>query len=310
MAQSFLAETDPGLDALADIFATSRKFKAQRADTPKPLAGQSWGLLFFKKSTRTRVSFQVGVHELGAQAVVLNTGDLQISRGESVADTARVMGRYLHGLIIRCYAHTVLEEFAAESGLPVVNALSDLLHPCQIYADMFTLAERFDPVAASPSCLKGRRLVFYGDTACNVANSLVVMGALLEMEIVLCGPQQARPPAEVETLIRKAGLKPTWRQESDPKAAADGADALYTDVWVSMGKEDEAAQRNAAFEPFQVTAELLELTAPEACFLHCLPAKVGMEVGEGVMEHPKSVVFDQAENRLHAQKAILAQITQ
>ncbi len=308
MPQHFLAETDTGVDALPGIFALARQMKLQRAETPVALAGQSWGLLFFKKSTRTRVSFQVGVHELGAQPVVLNTDDLQISRGESVADTARVLGRYLHGLIIRCYEHAVLEEFAAESGVPVVNALSDFLHPCQVYADAFTLAERLDPAAASPDTLKDRTLAFYGDTACNVANSLVVIGAMLGMRIVLCGPDEAKPSPEVEALISRAGLKPTWEQVADPGEAARQADALYTDVWVSMGKEDEAAARNATFQPYQVTRELIDLAGPEAVFLHCLPAKVGKEIGEGVLDHPKSVILDQAENRLHIQKAILAQI--
>ncbi|MGF1448107.1 MAG: ornithine carbamoyltransferase [Opitutales bacterium] len=308
MPQHFLAETDTGVDALPAIFAQTRAMKANRAETPAALKGQSWGLLFFKKSTRTRVSFQVGVHELGAQPVVLNTDDLQISRGESVADTARVLGRYLHGLIIRCYEHAVLEAFAAESGVPVVNALSDFLHPCQVYADAFTLAERLDPGTASSASLKGRTLAFFGDTACNVANSLVIVGAMLEMRVLLCGPAEAKPSGEVDALIAQAGMKPTWQQVADPKDAARQADALYTDVWVSMGKENEAAARNAAFQPYQVTRELLDLAGPDAVFLHCLPAKVGKEIGEGVLEHPKSVIFDQAENRLHVQKAILAHI--
>jgi ornithine carbamoyltransferase len=303
----FLQETDIPRDELDELFSHAARLKQQRgrfgADT---LRGQSWGLMFFKKSTRTRVSFHVGVAELGGTPITLNADDLQISRGETVADTARVLSRYLHGLVIRCYEHNLLEEFAQIGQIPIVNALSDFLHPCQIYSDALTLAERWNEGGDLLGALAGRKIVFFGDTACNVANSWLLGGNHFGMEVVLCGPAGFEPGDEIKSLVKKSGGHFTFT--TNPKEAAKGADALYTDVWVSMGKEAEETGRLQKLKPYAVTRELLDLAKPEALFMHCLPAHPGLEVTQEVLDDPRSIIFDQAENRLHMQKAILAWI--
>ena len=236
----FLKETDLSPAETAQVFAAAAALKAGRGRTAgDALAHQSWGLMFFKKSTRTRVSFQVGVHELGGQPVMLNADDLQLSRGETVADTARVLSRYLHGMVIRCHEHALLEEFAQRGTMPVVNALSDFLHPCQFLTDMFTLAERFAPgrpqdYAAS---LKGRKVAFLGDTACNMANSFVLGGAALGVQVALAGPAGYEPGAEIRAQLKRDGLAESFTFSTDPAAAVKGADMVYTDVWVSIGME-------------------------------------------------------------------------
>jgi ornithine carbamoyltransferase len=304
----FLQETDIPREELDELFSHAARLKQQRgrfgADA---LKGQSWGLMFFKKSTRTRVSFHVGVAELGGTPITLNADDLQISRGETVSDTARVLSRYLHGLVIRCYEHSLLEEFAQTGQIPIVNALSDFLHPCQIYSDALTLAERWNEGGDLLGALTGRKIVFFGDTACNVANSWLLGGNHFGMEVVLCGPAGFEPGAEIKSLVKKSGGQFTFT--TDPKAAAKGADALYTDVWVSMGKEAEEAGRLEKLKPYAVTRELLDLAKPDAYFMHCLPAHPGLEVTQEVLDDPRSIIFDQAENRLHMQKAILDWIT-
>ncbi|MDR2863911.1 MAG: ornithine carbamoyltransferase [Puniceicoccales bacterium] len=308
----FLKETDFTREEIAGVFATAAAMKRDRGrcSSAQPLARQSWGLLFFKKSTRTRVSFQVGVHELGGQPVMLNADELQLSRGESAADTARVLSRYLHGLVLRCYSHSLLEEFAQVGSVPVVNALSDYLHPCQIYTDFFTLAERWS--GGNPDryleSLKGRKIAFLGDTACNMANSFILGGALLGVEVVLAGPEDYEPGGEIRTQLKSDGLAPTWSFTTDPVAAVRGADMVYTDVWVSMGMEAEKAERLRQMQPYQVNTGLMRAAKPEALFMHCLPAHAGEEVAQEVLDSPASIIFDQAENRLHTQKAILAHL--
>ena len=238
----FLKETDLSAAEIATVFAQAAALKAGRGrTTPSDLARQSWGLMFFKKSTRTRVSFQVGVHELAGQPVMLNADDLQLSRGETVADTAKVLSRYLHGMVIRCHEHALLEEFARCGSMPIVNALSDFLHPCQFMTDMFTLAERYAPgrpeqYAAS---LKGKKVAFLGDTACNMANSFVLGGAALGVDIALAGPAGYEPGPEIRAQLKADGLKETFTFTTDAAAAVRGADMVYTDVWVSMGMEAE-----------------------------------------------------------------------
>jgi len=300
----FLNETDIPADDLDGVFSHAARLKQQRgrfgADA---LHGQSWGLMFFKKSTRTRVSFHVGVAELGGTPITLNSDDLQISRGETIADTARVLSRYLHGLVIRCYEHAMLEEFAATGTIPIVNALSDFLHPCQIYSDAFTLAERWSEGGDMLGALAGKKVVFFGDTACNVANSWLLGGNHFGMEVVLCGPKGFEPSAEIAAAVKKHGGHFTFT--TDPKVAAQGADVLYTDVWVSMGKEAEEKGRLEKLKPYAVTRELMNLAKPGACFMHCLPAHPGLEVTQEVLDDPRCIIFDQAENRLHMQKAIL-----
>ncbi len=307
----FLKESDLSREEVAAVFATAAALKAGRGrHTPPALARQSWGLLFFKKSTRTRVSFQVGVHELGGQPVMLNADDMQLSRGETADDTARVLSRYLHGMVIRCHDHALLETFARAGTMPVVNALSDFLHPCQLLTDMFTLAERWAPgrPEAYAESLRGRKVAFLGDTACNMGNSYVLAGALLGVEVALAGPKGYAPGPEIQELLRREKLAPTWTFTEDAEAAVRGADMVTTDVWVSMGMEAEKERRLREMAPYQVNARLMSLAKPGALFMHCLPAHPGEEVAQEVLDSPASIIFDQAENRLHVQKAILAHL--
>ena len=304
----FLKETDFSRAEMAQIFKDAAALKKGRnsKSAPRPLNHQSWGLIFFKKSTRTRVSFQVGVWELGGHPLVLNADDLQLSRGETEADTARVLSRFLHGVVIRCFEHSTLETFAREGTLPVVNALSDFLHPCQSYTDLFTLTERWTKKGADPMrSLKGKTLAFFGDTACNMGNSLALAGAYAGMNVVLCGPKGFEPKADFMALLKAEKLEKYIRFTTDPKEAAKGADVLYTDVWVSMGMEGEEAVRIKKMKPYTITKELLDIAGPKALFMHCLPAHAGMEVTQEVLDDPRCIVYDQAENRLHTQKAIL-----
>ncbi|WOO42084.1 ornithine carbamoyltransferase [Rubellicoccus peritrichatus] len=305
----FLKETDFDKEAIQRIFAQALEMKVNRAETPNLLDRESWGMLFYKNSTRTRVSFEVGIHELGAHPVILNVGNMQIKRGESTADTAKVLSRYLHGLVIRCFDHSVLEDFAAEGSVPVVNALTDFLHPCQIYTDMFTLAERWSGGSYDlVESLAGKKLAFLGDTASNMANSWLLGGAHLGMEISLGGPAGYEPGEEILALLKKEGLEDRFTFSSDPLEAVKDADVLYTDVWVSMGDEAEAEARLAEMKPYAVTAELMAAAKTDAYFMHCLPAHPDEEVTQEVLDSPASIIFDQAENRLHVQKAILGEL--
>lgn len=306
MVRHFLSETDFTVAELPALFESARQLKATRhSPSSRPLAGQSWGLLFSKSSTRTRVSFEVGLRELGAEVVYLEQKSLQIDRGESLADTARVLSRYLHGLVIRCHGHEVVEAFAAHGSIPVINGLTDWLHPCQIYSDAFTLSERWGQTGRLFESLRGRRLAYFGDCASNTAHSWIVGAALFGMELVLTGPEQFAPSTAIGDFLHRHHLPQRYIFTTDPLAAARGADVLYTDVWVSMGQEAESKIRLTQMAPYQVTTALLEAAKPDACFLHCLPAHPGEEVTTEVLYHPRSIIFDQAENRLHMQKAIL-----
>jgi len=308
----FLKCPDFSYNEVQEIFALTQQLKNNRGKEDRDdLKRQSWGMLFFKSSTRTRVSFEVGIQELGANALYLNKNDVQISRGETINDTAKVLSRYLHGLVIRCYEHSVLEEFATEGSIPVINALSDFLHPCQIMTDAFTLAERWAKDENDLlSCLKGKRLTFYGDCSSNMANSWILGGALFGMEITLAGPEGFGPGEEIDAELEKAGLPKNYTFTSDAEAAAEGADCIYTDVWVSMGKEFEQSGRIQAMQPFQVTNDLMARAKPGAFFMHCLPAHAGEEVSLDVLESPASIIFDEAENRLHTQKAIMCKLAE
>lgn len=304
--RSFLRETDFSFDEAKEVFNIASRYKKIRgAGRLDVLKDQSWGLIFFKKSTRTRLSFQTGVYELGANPMVLEADDLQISRGETIEDTAKVMGRYLHGIVIRAFGHDVVEGFKKYSGLPVVNALTDALHPCQSYTDIFTMMEHFGNGNPTLEAIKGRKFVFYGDTACNMAYSLALAGGMFGLEVVLSGPEEFRPTKELDKFFEDASLKPTWTFEPDPEKAAKNADVLYTDVWVSMGKEAEKAERIKTMSPYQVNEKLFAKAKDSAIFMHCLPAHAGEEVSSGVLNSKKAIIFDEAENRLHVQKAIL-----
>jgi ornithine carbamoyltransferase len=306
----FLKETDFTPQQAADVFVQAGEFKRQRGQSlARPLAGQTWAMIFSKSSTRTRVSFEVGIHELGGNPLFLNKGDIQLGRGESVEDTARVLSRFVHGLVVRTHAHAEVERLAAAGSVPVINGLTDLLHPCQIYADAFTLAERWAaPGSDRFAALRGRKLAFLGDTACNVANSWILGANFFGMQIALAGPPGFEPGAEIRALLARedrAGAAP-FTFTHDAHEAVRGADVVYTDVWVSMGKEQEERERLAHLAPYTVSAKVFADAKPDAFFMHCLPAHPGEEVAQAVLDNPRSIIFDQAENRLHVQKAILA----
>jgi len=250
-------------------------------------------MIFAKSSTRTRVSFEVGIGELGGRPLYLDSSRMQIGRGETVADTAKVLERYLAGIVIRTYEQSDIEELAREADIPVINALTDDYHPCQILADLFTILEYSGRLA-------GVKLVFFGDGRSNIANSLILAARLTGMELVVAAPEEFRPLPEM------MGDAPNVRWEIDPSAASRDADYLYGDVFVSMGFEEESERRMKVLMPYQINEARMAEARPDAKFLHCLPAHRGEEVSAGVMDSPASIVFDQAENRLHVQKAVLA----
>ncbi len=263
------------------------------------LEGRSVALIFNRPSTRTRMSFEVGVHELGGHPVVLREGEMQISRGESPRDTALVLSRFVHAIGIRTGSHATVEELAEHSDVPVINMLTADHHPCQALADLMTLRERFGD-------LHGLRLTYVGDGN-NVAHSLMVLGAMAGMEIVVATPGELRPADGIAEMAGAAATNGGAVQvTTDAEAAAVGADALYTDVWVSMSDDDaQAASRRALLAPYRLDEALLERANDRAVVLHCLPAHPGEEITEGVLYGERSAVWDQAENRLHAQKALL-----
>ncbi|CAA6691336.1 MULTISPECIES: ornithine carbamoyltransferase [unclassified Lentimonas] len=306
----FLKVTDFTLEQAQEVFSLAKSLKDDRFNTPASLNKQSWGLLFYKSSTRTRVSFEVGVNELGGFPIVLNSQNTQIGRGETVEDTSKVLSRYLHGLVIRAYEHEVVTEFAKHATMPIINGLTDFNHPCQLYTDIFTLLERYSPDAVDINTLKGKKVAFLGDSACNMANSWILTAAMFGMEIVVSGPEGYEPKQAVIDALKADGLPVNYTYTSNAKEAVKDADAIYTDVWVSMGDEAEAEQRLKEMAPYQVNAELLALAKPDAYFMHCLPAHAGEEVSQDVLDSPQSIIFDEAENRLHAQKAIMAKLVE
>jgi len=276
------------------ILENSAVLKRERNDGQhKPLAGQFWALVFSKASTRTRVSFEVGVRELGGESLFLSANDIQLGRGEPIKDTARVLGRMIHGAIIRTFAQKDVEEFAEFSGIPTINALTDEEHPCQILTDIFTFQEK-------RGSIKGRTVTFIGDGACNVPVSWIFAASKLGFELRIAAPKAYQPSAAV--LARAPGNIICTK---DIKAAAKGADLLYTDVWVSMGKEAESAERLRQLSGYQINRALVSLAAKDVMVMHCLPAYRGKEIDEETFEANADTIFEQAENRLHVQKAIL-----
>jgi ornithine carbamoyltransferase len=288
LTRNFLTGEEFGAFELGKLLDRALELKAGRGDGVggDSLAGRSIALVFQKPSTRTRISFEVGVAELGATPIVLRGDEMQFSRGESVGDTARVLSRYVDAIAIRSGSHEAVVELAEAADVPVVNGLTPLHHPCQALADLLTLRERFGE-------LDGLRLAYVGDGN-NVARSLAILGELAGVEVVVAAP----PGYQLE---EGHGVKLT----GDPRAAADGADALYTDVWVSMGDEDDADRRRADLGPFRLDGDLLAAAKDGAVVLHCLPAHPGEEITADVLYSDASAVWDQAENRLHAQKALL-----
>lgn len=291
----FLDFRDLTTDDILVLLAEAQRRKLVRGHgEERELEGCSIGLIFEKNSTRTRVSFEVGIRELGATPLVLQKDDLQLGRGETVADTARVLSRYLHGLMLRAYKHETLIELAQYATVPVINGLTNLLHPCQILADILTIEERLGSIT-------GKTVAWVGDGN-NVANTWITAAMKLDFTLRLACPATLMPNAEILTQAKASGAK--IEIGHDPQAAVIGADVVTTDTWVSMG-DDDTLTRKQAFVGFQVNEALMTLAAEHAIFLHCLPAHRGEEVSDAVLDGPQSAIWDEAENRLHVQKAIM-----
>ncbi len=289
-------------DDVAGLFELAGKVKNDPAAYRTRLAGQTLGLIFQKSSTRTRVSFEVGMFQLGGHALFLSSRDIQLGRGESIEDTAKVLSRYVDGVMARTYAHRDVVDLARFGTIPVINGLTDELHPCQALADYFTLHEIFDDLA-------GRRVAYVGDGN-NMAHSLMLGAPKVGIDIAMASPSGYTVSDGYAARAREAAEQAGTRIEltHDPREAVDGASAVFTDVWASMGQEEEAEKRLRAFEGFTVDSALMAVARPEAVFLHCLPAHRGEEVAAEVADGPQSRIFDEAENRLHVQKAILIQL--
>lgn len=287
------------IDQILDT-ANILKMKQKLGEIYHPLSGKTLGMIFQKSSTRTRVSFEVGMWQLGGYALFLSAGDLQLNRGETIADTARNLSRYLDGIMIRTFSHQDVVDLAEYSTVPVINGLTDLLHPCQVLSDLFSIKEKKQE-------LGNLKLAYIGDGN-NMAHSLMYGGAKVGMHVVISSPSGFEPDPEVTRLSRldaaKTGAMITI--QDDPLEAVQDADIVYTDVWTSMGREDEYEERVKTFKRYQVNGALLEKAREDVLVMHCLPAHRGEEITDEVIDGPRSIVFDQAENRLHVQKAIMA----
>jgi len=291
--RDFLAIPDFTRPELIKLFELAEKMRKGEY-TVKPLAGKSLAMIFMKSSTRTRVSFEVGAWQLGGHALFLSPRDVQLGRGEPIADTARVLSRYVDGIMIRTFAHEEVEELARYASVPVINGLTDLLHPCQILADLLTVKQHL-------GTWEGKKIAWIGDGN-NMANSWINASYRLGFELVLACPKGYDPDAA--TLKREGGKN--VKVVRDPAEAAKGADVVNTDVWASMGQEEEQAKREKAFKGYEVDRKLMSTANKDAIFLHCLPAHRGEEVAADVIDGPQSRVWDEAENRLHVQKALMA----
>ncbi len=274
--------------------AGSLKKMLREGRTCSTLEGKTLGMIFEKSSTRTRLSFEAGMYQLGGMAIFLSTRDIQLGRSETIADTARVMSRYLNGIMIRTFSQESVDEFAIHATVPVINGLTDLLHPCQILSDLFTIIEK-------NGSYEGMKIAYVGDGN-NIANSWINAAARLSFQLTLACPAGYEPD---ENILKKGIKEGDVTLYRNPSEAAAGADVIYTDVWVSMGREDESTKRATVFKDYQVNTELISHAKDGVIIMHCLPAHRGEEIIAEVMDGPHSVVFDQAENRLHVQKAIL-----
>jgi ornithine carbamoyltransferase len=300
MTRHFLRDDDLTPDEQARVLALAADVK-QKPFSYNPLAGpKGVGVIFDKNSTRTRFSFEMGIAQLGGHPVVVDGKETQLGRDETLADTGRVLSRYVEAIVWRTYGQDRLEEMASTATVPVVNALSDDFHPCQILADLQTIIEH-------KGALAGQRLTYLGDGANNMAHSLMLGCVTAGMHVKVSAPEGFRPADRFVGYARDRAALTGGSVEviDDPTVAATGADVLVTDTWVSMGQEDDGRDRVAPFRPYQINADLLALADPEAIVLHCLPAHRGEEITDEVIDGPQSVVFDEAENRLHAQKAVL-----
>ncbi len=282
---------------ISSLIANAQSLKAERGKhASQPLAGQTWAMIFSKSSTRTRVSFEVGIRELGGFPMFLSANDIQLGRGEPIKDTARVLGRMVHGMIIRTFAQQDIIDFANYSNLPVINALTDDEHPCQILADLLTVKEKLGG-------WEGKKFAFVGDGFSNMTRSWIWAAKILNFELTIASPVTCQPPADFLKALNYDGLKIT----ADPAEAVKGADVINTDVWLSMGQEGQK-EKEAEFAGFEVNAHLLQHAAKGHIVLHCLPAYRGKEISEEVLEAHADTIFQQAENRLHAQKAVLVAV--
>ena len=281
---------------LIDHAVTLKNERQNDGHQDQPLSGQTWAMIFTKASTRTRVSFEVGIRELGGDVMFISSNDIQLGRGEPIKDTARVMGRMVHGAIIRTYAQQDVLDFAQYSGIPTINALTDDAHPCQILADLLTIRERI-------GTWEKKKIAFVGDGFNNMSRSWMWAAKVLDFHLSIAAPEGCLPTDE----YMKALDCPNVSLHTDPLEAVKGADVINTDVWLSMGQENQS-EKEAQFDNYQVNAELLEHAAPSHIVLHCLPAYRGKEITDDVLERYADVIFQQAENRLHAQKSILAKL--
>lgn len=300
--KDFISLHDCTTEEIEALLKLALKLKAENKQGIEHhlLKGKTLGMIFTKSSTRTRVSFEVGMTQLGGYPLFLSSADIQLGRGESIYDTAKVLERYLDGIMIRTYAHSDVLELAEHADIPVINALTDLLHPCQVLADLQTVYEH-------KGKLKGLKFAYIGDGN-NMANSIMYGCAKMGLDCAIAAPAGYKPDAEV-TELAKEDFKKSGANlliSEDPEEAISGADVVYTDTWVSMGMESEKAERVKIFKPYQVNEELVKKAKPDYIFMHCLPAYRGFEVTEGVIDGANSVIFDEAENRLHAQKAVMA----
>jgi ornithine carbamoyltransferase len=295
MKRDYLTFLDLSSQEVDTLVNRAIDLKAGKDASACPLIGRSIGLLFDKASTRTRISFQAGIYQLGAQGIYINANELQLGRGETIEDTARVLSRYLDAIVIRTFAHETIEKLSRNATIPVINGLTDLHHPCQALADIMTIKEK-------KGALKGIKLVYIGDGN-NVANSLIEAAMLTGLDMTLSCPEGYEPDAGI--LDNAASNGAQVKLINDPKEAVKDADVLYTDVWVSMGQEDESDKKKNVFRDYQINRALLASAKDEAIVMHCLPAHRGEEITDDVIESDESVVFDQAENRLHTQKALL-----
>jgi ornithine carbamoyltransferase len=294
--RDFLAIPDYTREELLGLFDLAERMRSG-AYSEKPLAGKSLAMIFMKASTRTRVSFEVGTWQLGGHALFLSPRDVQLGRGEPIADTARVLSRYVDGIMIRTFGHDEVEELAKHATVPVINGLTDLLHPCQILADILTIRQHLGSI-------DGRRVAWIGDGN-NMANSWINAAYRLGFDLTLACPEGYEPDAAI---LKRAQGSADVRVVRDPAEAVEGADVVNTDVWASMGQEEEQAVREKAFKGYIVDDALMSKAQQDAIFMHCLPAHRGEEVAASVIDGPQSVVWDEAENRLHIQKAIMANL--
>lgn len=302
--RDYVNENDWRPGEIEKLLELAAQIKSRPDDWRTALSGRSLAMIFEKSSTRTRVSFEAGMFQLGGLGMFLSSRDLQLGRGEPISDTARVLSRYADGIMARTYAHSTVEDLARFASVPVINGLSDLLHPCQALADFLTIREKFGTA-------RGLRLCYVGDGN-NVAHSLLVTGAKLGARVSVVTPPGFEPQSQVVEWANAAARETggSVRVTTSLEEGAAGARAVYTDVWASMGQEAEAAERAKKFEPYRVTRRVMQMAEPGAIFLHCLPAHRGEEVASDVIDSGSSAVFDQAENRLHAQKGLLVTLLQ